>query len=132
MNPLRPAAVIGAVALAGLGVTPALAATAPKPTSLTLKAAHSSVAPKTKDTLTATLKSGTKPVAGEPVKLEKRAAGAKSWTLVSSKTTNAKGQTSWSVVPGSKKGQKEQYELVFSGNKSYKASHSSVITVTVS
>jgi hypothetical protein len=47
MNVLRPVVVTGAVALAGLGVTPALAATAPKPTSLTLKAAHSSVAPKT-------------------------------------------------------------------------------------
>jgi len=132
MNTLRPAVVIGAVALAGLGVAPALAATAAKPTSLTLKASHTSVAPKAKDTLTATLRSGRTAVANESVKLEKRAAGAKSWTLVSAKTTNAKGQTSWSVVPGTKKGQKEQYELVFSGNKSYKASHSSIITVTVS
>jgi hypothetical protein len=35
-------------------------------------------------------------------------------------------------VPGTGKGQKEQYELFFAGNKAYKASHSSVITVTVS
>ena len=132
MNPLRPAVLLGATALAGLSAAPALAATAPKPTALTLKAAHSSVAPKHKDTLTSTLKSGKTAIKNETVKLERRATGAKSWTVVSSKTTDSKGQDTWSVVPGSKKGQKEQYEVVFSGTKSYKASHSSVITVTVS
>lgn len=53
---------------AGLTAGPALAATtAAKPTSLTLKAAKSTVAPTTKDTLTGTLKSGTKALAGETV-----------------------------------------------------------------
>lgn len=132
MNPLRPAAVLGTVVLAGVAAGPAFAATVAKPTSLTLRAAHTTVAPKAKDTLTATLKAGTKAVSGESVKLERRAAGARSWSLVSSKATNAKGQTSWSVVAGTRKGQKEQYELVFSGTRTYRASHSSVITVTVS
>ena len=119
--------------VAGLTAGPALAATtAAKPSSLTLKAAKSMVAPKAKDTLTGTLKSGTKVLANEPVKLEKRAAGAKSFTIVSTKTTDAKGKVVLTVTPGMRKGQKEQYELVFAGTKAFKASHSSIITITVS
>ena len=119
----------GALA-AGLTAAPALAAGA-QPTSLTLKAAKSSVAHNQKTTLTGTLKSGATFVSGAPVVLEKRAAGAKSWSTVTTKTTNSKGAVTYSVVPGTKKGQKEQYELVFKGNSKYKASHSAVITITV-
>lgn len=116
----------------GLFAAPAFAATAATPTSLALKAAKSTVAPNQKDTLTGTLKAGSKALAGESVKLEKRAAGAKSFTLVTTKKTDSKGHVTLVVTPGSKKGGKEQYELVFAGTKTYKASHSSVITVTVS
>lgn len=130
MNVLRPAVLAGAVALAGVTAAPALAATTS--TAITLKAAHSTVAPKAKDSLTATLKSGSRRLAGETVQLEKRAAGARHWTTVSSKTTGSKGETTWTVTPGTRKGQKEQYEVVFAGTKAYKASHSAVITVTVS
>ena len=116
----------------GSTAAPALAATTAKPTALTVKAAKSSVAPKAKDTLVGTLKSGGTVLKGQTVKLEQRAAGAKSFKVVSSKKTDSKGHVSWSVTPGTKKGQKEQYELVFVATKSYKASHSSVITVSVS
>jgi hypothetical protein len=131
---VRSFAVAAGVLAASLAAAPAFAATAPttKPTSLTIKAAKSTVARNQKDTLTGTLKSGKKVLAGETVKLEKRAAGAKHFTVVATKTTTAKGQVTLVVTPGTKKGQKEQYELVFSGTKSYKASHSSIITVTVS
>jgi hypothetical protein len=122
-------AALAVVLAAGAGN--AMAASAAQPTSLTLKAAHTTVAPKAKDTLTGTLKSGTKRLSGEPIRLERRAAGTKSFTLVSTKTTNANGQVTYTVVPGTRKGQKEQYMLVFAGNNSYKASHSSVITITV-
>jgi 5-hydroxyisourate hydrolase-like protein (transthyretin family) len=127
---LTVAATVAAVMAAGAGT--ALATTAPQPTSLTVKAAKSTVAPHAKDALTGTLKSGSKPLADEKVKLERRQAGAKSFTLVSTKTTNSKGQVAYTVVPGTKKGQKEQYELVFAGTTSYRASHSKVITIVVS
>lgn len=128
----RSLVVVAGLAAASMSIAPALAATtSAKPTSLTLKAAKSTVAPKQKDTLTGLLKSGTHVLAGESVKLEKRAAGAKSFSLVTTKTTDSKGKVVLTVVPGSKKGQKEQYELIFAGNKTYKGSHSSIITITV-
>lgn len=129
----RSLAVVAGLAAASMSIAPALAATtSAKPTSLALKAAKSTVAAKQKDTLTGVLKNGTHVLPGEKVKLEKRAAGARSFTLVTTKITNSKGQVTLSVVPGTRKGQKEQYELIFAGNKTYKGSHSSIITITVS
>jgi hypothetical protein len=117
---------------AALVAGPALAATA-TPTSLTLKAAKSSVAHNTKDSLTGTLKDAkSKALAGETVVLEKRAYGTKSFTVAATKKTNSKGQVVLTVTPGSRKGQKEQYELVYKGSATHKASHSQVITVSVS
>ena len=127
----RPALVLAGVLTASLTAGTALAAT-PAPTSLTLKAAKTTVTHNTKTTLTGTLKSGKKLVAGQSVKLEKRAYGTKKFALVGTKTTGTKGTVSFSVVPGTKKGQKEQYEVVFTGTSKYKASHSAVITITVS
>lgn len=128
---LTLAATIGATALA-TGISPALAAKpTAKPTSLTLKAAHSTVAPKHKDTLTGTLKSGGTALAGKDVKLVKRDANKRTWTYVSTKTTDAAGHVVLTVTPGAKKGKKEQYELVFAGDATSKASHSAVITLTV-
>lgn len=103
-----------------------------QPTSLTLKAAKSTVAPRQKDTLTGTLKSGNKALAGQSVSLLERAPGAKHWSVVTTKTTDSLGHVALTVTPGRRKGQKEQYEVLFKGTSSYKGSHSSVITVTVS
>ena len=131
----RVAAVVAGVAATGLMAGPAFAsAPAKTPTSLTLKAAHASVAPKHKDALTLTLKAGNKRLAGETVYVEKRTAGAAKFgkLVMLSKQTDAKGQVTFSVVPGTKKGHKEQYEVVFKGTSKYKASHSHVLTVTVS
>jgi hypothetical protein len=113
-----------------MSAAPALAAAA-QPTSLTLKAAKSSVTHNQKTTLTGTLKSGGTALAAQPVVLEKRAAGAKAWSAVSTKSTSSKGTVTYSVVPGTRKGQKEEFYLVFKGNAKYKASHSAIITVTV-
>jgi len=102
-----------------------------KASTIAIKVAAGSVKPHAKDNITATLKSGTKVIAGATVKLEARAVGAKTWKIVSSRLTGAKGSAAFTVVPGIKKGQKEQYVIVFSGNSKYKASHSAIITVTV-
>ena len=48
------------------------------------------------------------------------------------KTTDSKGHVALTVTPGTRKGPKEQYELVFAGTTAIKASHNSVITITVS
>ena len=128
----RSCAVAAGMLAAGLAITPALAAgSTAKPTSLTMKATKSSVLPSQKDTLTGVLKNGTHVVADQTVVLEKRAAGAKNWIVVATRKTNAKGAVALVVTPGTKKGQKEQYELAFPGNKAYAGSHSAIITLTV-
>jgi hypothetical protein len=130
----RPAVVLAGVLAVGLTAGPALATTS-TPTSLTLKAAKSTVAANTKDTLTGTLKSGATAQAGEVVRLIQRSAGATKYTRTNSyQRTDKNGQVTLTVTPGTKKGQKEQYVLIFDGNasKHLKASHSAVITVTVS
>jgi 5-hydroxyisourate hydrolase-like protein (transthyretin family) len=103
-----------------------------KPTSIPLKAAKSAVAPNQKVTLTGYLKGGHHPVANAPVTLESRQAGARTFTVVSAKTTDSNGKVTLMVAPGAKRGQKMQYELVFAGNTIYRGSHSQIITLTVS
>ncbi len=134
------AALAGAV-LVGAFATPTFASGKPtaKPTSITLKASKATVAPKHKISLTAKLKSGNTPLANEQLCLKSRTrATAGEWTSWSScsnlaSLTNSTGQVIVNgVAPGNKKGVKTQYEVVFPGVTGYKASHSSVITVTMS
>lgn len=134
MRVARPLA-LGAAALAATAMaTPAFAATT-TPTSLTLKASHASVAPKHHDGFTATLKAGNKLLDGQKVSLYEKKPGAKTWTLVGSKST-VKGKVSFSVVPaGTKKGQKDEFEVKYAGTKTapkYGASHSHIVNVTLS
>lgn len=138
-NPLSasPALAVTALAAVGsavLGIAASATAAAPPaaPTSLTLHAGHAAVAPRHKDTLTATLRSLGKPVAGEPVTLESRTAGSRRFgNPVDAGTTDSNGQVAVPVAPGNSKGHKEQYRVVFAGDAGHKASHSAVITVTV-
>jgi hypothetical protein len=117
-------AAVGIVAVAG---SPAFAATAAKTTTLSEHAAKSVVKAKAKDTITGTLTYSKKALPGQKVVLEQRLAGAKKFTVVATHTTGSKGGVSFTVTPS--KG-KHQYELVFAGTKTYKASHSSIVTVT--
>ena len=101
--------------------------------------AKATVAPKHKVSLTVLLKSGNTPLANEQLCLESRTHGTTGgWSSWSScvnlaALTNSNGQVVVNgVVPGNKKGVKTQYEVMFSGVTGYKASHSSVITVTTS
>ncbi|MFZ2058663.1 MAG: hypothetical protein WAV54_14755 [Acidimicrobiales bacterium] len=135
------AAALAGVVLVGAFAIPAFASGKPtaKPTSITLKASKATVAPKHKVSLTATLKSGKSPLADEQLCLQSRTpsttGGWSSWGSCANfaSLTNSKGQVGVNgVVPGNKKGAKTQYEVVFPGATGYKASHSPVITVTVS
>jgi hypothetical protein len=144
MRPTRRMTLPLAAAVAGgLIAGPALAAAATtvpaaKPaqarsTTVLLKASKSTVAPKHKDTLTATLKSARRAVTGETLYLEKREAGSRKFSNpIAVGATDANGHVVISVVPGNKKGVKEQGRVVFQGDTGYKSSHSRVITVTVS
>lgn len=125
-------AAAAAAAITGVTTSAFAAPTATRPTALTLHAAHSSVAPRHKDTLTATLRSLGKPVANAPVVLESRAADTRKFgNPTDIGTTDDHGQVAVPVTPGNKKGHKEQYRVVFAGDATHRASHSSVITVTV-
>ena len=140
----RPVA-LGAITLAAAGLTAPAFAAAPtaKPTSLNLRAAHGTVAPKHHDTFTVTLRSGKTPVAGEAtgITLWERTAptsGHKTtWTQQTATFTEGKpGVYTVSItVPGAtKRPQKDQYQARFKDITSpakYRSSHSSVITVTV-
>ena len=123
--------ILTAALIAGVSAAPAFAATAAKATSLNLRSAHATVAPKAKDTLTGTLKAGNAAVANEKVTLEQRSGTTGKFSVVRSALTNSKGLVTFTVTPGTKKGQKEQYELVHASDAKYKASHSQIITVTV-
>jgi hypothetical protein len=96
-----------------------------------MKATKSTVAPNQKVALTGWLKSGHTSVPNAPVVLEKRPAGATTFTAVSTKTTDINGKVTVVVTPGTRSGQKSQYQLVFAGNTTYHGSHSRVITLTV-
>ena len=103
-----------------------------KSTNILLKAAKSTVAPKHKTSLTATLKSAHHRLAGEELWIEERDASTHKFASpIGIGTTDSNGQVTVPVVPGNHKGHKEQYRVVFQGDTGYKASHSAVITVTV-
>jgi hypothetical protein len=137
--PTRPIALAVAAALVtGAIASPAWASHSPvrpthdKPTNVVLKAGRSTVAPKHKLSLTATLKSARHRLAGEELWLQTRdAASHKFGNPIDVGPTDANGQVTVPVSPGNHKGTKTQYRLVFQGDTGYKASHSSVITITV-
>lgn len=121
-----------ATTIAGVAVSASAAVPAVRPTSLTLHAARATVAPKHKDSLTATLRSLGKPVANAAVVLESRTAGSRAFSNPTAVgTTDDNGSVTVPVVPGNKKGHKEQYRVIFAGDAAHHASRSSVITVTV-
>lgn len=105
-----------------------------RPTSLTISAGHKSVKPRHSANLVATLKSGHTPVVGATVSLEQRSRSSKSWSapVAIDGVTDTAGHVTIPVTPGNHEGAKVQFRVVFAGDSQYKASHSAVITVTVS
>jgi hypothetical protein len=133
----RTALVAVATASLAAGLTgPALAATvSAKTTTLTIHAAKTTVKEHTRDTFTGMLRAGKSPVSGQKIELKQRAYGATRWSQLATKTTSSKGSVTFTVTPPAPsktaKSHREQYELVFSGTKAYRASHSGIVTVTV-
>ena len=98
------------------------------PTTLTGSAASSTITAGQKDLITGTLLTGTKPVVGKVVSLYRYSASAKKWIRVEVDLTGKFGHVFYTVKPSVT----TNYELVFFGTAHLRASHSSVITVTVS
>jgi len=144
----RTAIAVSAVAAVAL-TAPAFAAANASPTSLNLRANHTTVKAHSKDTFTAKLTSSGKPVAGQTITLQERTAptaGHKTtWNDVSSPTctptgcvTDVNGSVTFTVTPpikSTKNAQQDQYRAVYKGGTvtttTYAKSHSQVVTVTV-
>jgi len=101
----------------------------PAATHLTIKSAKIRVTKtdKYKATVTGTLRSHRAPVAGETVGINERKNGVKKWTATgATATTDPNGKV---VIALIQTNAKEQYQLVFAGDSSYRKSHSGAVTV---
>lgn len=135
----RAAAVAAGVAAVGLCAAPAVAATQAAParvnlTGVTLRVAHTFVTPNQNDTLTATLfSSGGKPVAGATVYLVQRKLGASQFSapVPVATPTDAKGNVTVTVAPGSTKGLVQEYGIVFNGDATYRGSRSGTVLIVI-
>jgi hypothetical protein len=77
------------------------------------------------DAVTGVLRSHRKDVAGETITLDSRTGKKPRWTVVTTGTTGTGGSVTFTVAPTAR----TQYKLVFSGDTSYRKSHSNVITL---
>ena len=129
-------AAVGALAVVGsstaawaatAGATPT-ATTVPHrfPTSLSIRAAKSTIHPGTTDVVSGVLLSGRDPLAKETVELLGRTAGH-AFSLDATSITGPKGGVSFTVKPA----QTKQFELVFPGSSTFLPSHSGVVTIVV-
>jgi hypothetical protein len=129
----RTTAVIATTGLVSAGLL-GVAAAKPHPgklaaTHLTIKSAKTRVTKndKFKATVTGTLRSHKAPVANEVVGINERKNGVKKWTDTGlSATTDANGKVVIALVQTNAK---EQYQLAFAGDSTYRKSHSGAITV---
>jgi len=123
------AATTGLVSAGLLGAATANTHSSRAATHLTIKSAKIRVTKtdKYKATVTGTLRSHRAPVAGETIGINERKNGVKKWTATSATaTTDANGKVVISLIQTNAK---EQYQLVFAGDSSYRKSHSGAVTV---
>ena len=123
-------AIAAASVLTVVGTASAATSTTPvkAPTTLSITTAKAKIIVGQKDLITGTLLTGTKPVVGKVVSLYRYSASAKKWIRVEVDLTGKFGHVFYTVKPSVT----TNYELVFFGTAHLRASHSSVITVTVS
>lgn len=126
----RRSAALVAVATIGVAGAAPDAYAAKASTTLSIRAAHSNVTPKSKDTISGVLRSSGKPLSGKAVVLEKRKFGTTAWSIIGTHTTNTSGAVAFTVIPASAP-TRVQYMLLFKGDAKYAASHSAIVTVTV-
>jgi hypothetical protein len=98
-----------------------------QPTSLSIRAAASSVAPGTSTTISGVLLGNGAALAGRTVTLLSRPASGGDWAVAQSATTGDHGGVDFSVAPTSR----TQYALHYSTSARYLRSTSGVVTVDV-
>jgi hypothetical protein len=134
MNAVRRAVTAVAVsgaALAGVtavSATAAMAAKAPAPTALAIKA-PAKVTYSVGGTVTGVLTTaaGHKAISGQTVTLEERAPGTTKWAAAGTQVTGTAGKVSFTVNPA----RSMQVELAFAGTSKLKAATSATATVNV-
>jgi len=97
------------------------------PTTLGIAVSANTITAGQKDLITGTLLTGTKPVAGKIVSLYRYDAAAKKWVRTQVDLTGKFGHVFYTVKPSAT----TSYELVFFGTAHLRASHSDVVTITV-
>jgi hypothetical protein len=141
--PLTALATAGALAV-GCPLAAAHAKPATRPTHLTVHAGKGHVAPKRHDPFTVNLDRGKTGVSGEAANLSlwertaKPSGHGTSWADVTSDgTVTDNGDGSYTVSgitpndPRAKAGHKDQFQVRFAGDSTYRRSRSSVITIVV-
>jgi hypothetical protein len=122
-------AIATAAALTAAGVASAATSTTPvkAPTTLTVVAAKAEITVGQKDLLTGTLKTGSKPVVRQIVRLYRYNVKAKKWILNEAHVTGKYGHVFFTVKPAVT----STYELVFRGSAKFAASRSNHVTIVV-
>lgn len=123
-------AIAAATVLTVVGTASAATSTTPvkAPTTLSITTAKAKIIVGQKDLITGTLLSGKTPLVKKVVELYRYGVKAKKWIRVEVDLTGKFGHVFYTVKPSVT----TNYELVFFGTAHLRASHSSVITVTVS
>lgn len=119
------AAIAATAVLTAVGTAGAAGAVTKAPTSLTLTEHAAVIKLGQKDLLTGTLLSGTTPLAGKVVSLDRAVAGK--WVFVDALHTGALGHVFFVVKPAVT----ASYKLFFAGNSKYLPSSSNAVTVKV-
>ena len=122
-------AIATATALTVAGVASAATSTTPVkvPTTLTVVSAKAEITVGQKDVLTGTLKTGSKPVVRQVVRLYRYNVKAKKWILNEAHVTRQYGHVFFTVKPAVT----STYELVFRGSAKFAASRSNRVTIVV-
>lgn len=122
---LAGTAVVAAAMLAAAGTASAAGATPKLPTTLTATDAKAVIAPGQTDLITGTLRSGSKPVAGGFVYLDRLVKGK--FVAVAGDRTGSAGHVYFTVKPSAT----TSFRLAYLGTAKYDGSHSNVVTILV-
>jgi hypothetical protein len=96
-----------------------------KPTTLSIKNKAIAHGKHHADAVSGVLRSHRTDVAGETITLDSRTGKKPRWTVVGTATTGTDGSVTFTVAPTAR----TQYKLVFSGDSTYRKSHSNVVTL---
>jgi hypothetical protein len=122
---LAGTAITGAAVLAAVGTAAAAGATTKAPTTLTATASKATITLGQTDKITGTLLTGSKPVPGKVVYLEREVKGK--FIPAEVDLTGGAGHVFFTVKPH----ETTHFMLLFKGNAKFAAAHSNIVTIVV-